>query len=218
LDSNGSAIASDPELRPLADELLREFKDSPVCRSDPLAGSELRAAREALFGAGAEQREDAAHAWQSLRKLGNEAIKAGLIWPAEAAYRLALEEGASVVPATEASVIDSNRALALLKAGHHLEASVAAERALEKDPRNAKAAFRRAQALLDLPGAGAKELRAAEEAAAIAARLEPKDTKVAETLSRARKLLEAMSSSDDKAEGYPDAEADGPAEALDEMD
>merc|ERR1719218_61392 len=69
-----------------------------------------------------------------------------------------------MVPTTEASLIESNRALVLLKAGHHLEAAAATERALERDPRNVKAAYRRAQALLELPGAGAKEIRAAEEA------------------------------------------------------
>jgi len=192
LDSSGSALASDPEIRNLATELQREFQDNPVVRSDPLKGAELEAAREAIFGGDAERREDAAHAWQSLRKLGNDSIKAGLIWPAEAAYRAALEEGGKFVPTTEASLIDSNRALALLKAGHHLEAAAAAESALERDPRNAKAAYRRAQALLDFPDAGSREVRAAEKAASIAADLEPKDAKVAEMLQRARKMMEEL--------------------------
>lgn len=210
LESNGSALASDPEIRHIVQDLLLDFKDSPVVRADPLRGAELETAREALFAADAEAREDAAHSWQSLRKLGNESIKAGLIWPAEAAYRAALEEGANVVPMTEASLIDSNRALALLKGGHHLEAAAAAERALERDPRNAKAAYRRAQALLELPGAGAREVRAAEEAASLAASLEPKDAKVAEMLRRAQQLLEELP---------PEATAaDGAEEALDSMD
>merc|ERR1712139_639141 len=103
---------------------------------------------------------------------------------------------------------ESNRALVLLKAGHHLEAAAAAERALERDPRNAKAAYRRAQALLEMPGAGAREARAAEEAASVAARLEPKDAKVAEMLRRARQLVEelppeeAADSCGTAAEGY----------------
>lgn len=192
LESNGSAMASDPELRHLAEDVLKEFKESLVVRDDPLKGAELAAANEALFQADAEKREDAAHAWQSLKKLGNEAVKAGLIWPAEASYRAALEEGASVVPATEASLIESNRALALLKGGHHLEAAAAADQALQHDPKNAKAAYRLAQALLEMPGPGAKELRAAEEAARRALRLEPKDAKIADMLRRATKLVEQL--------------------------
>jgi tetratricopeptide (TPR) repeat protein len=192
LDSSGSAIVSDPELRPLCQELLMEFKGSPIVRADPLRGAELKAAHETIFEADAVTREDAAHAWQSLKKLGNSALKAGLVWPAEAAYRTALEEGGEVVPATEASLIDSNRALALFKGGHHVEAAAAAEQALEYDPRNAKAAYRRAQALLELPGASAREVRAAEEAASLAAQLEPKDKNVAEMLRRARQRVEEL--------------------------
>lgn len=221
LDSSGSAIASDPELRPLAQELLLEFKGSPVVRSDPLRGAELQSARTALFEADAVVREDAAHAWQSLRKLGNDVIKAGLVWPAEACYRAALEQGGDVVPATEASLIDSNRALALLKGGHHLEAAAAAEQALERDPRNTKAAYRRAQALLELPGASRRQVSDAEKAAAMAAELEPKDKQVADMLRRARERLEGMPPD---ADGYADAEqplaanTEETGEVLDSMD
>merc|ERR1719162_1739702 len=193
-----------------------EFKGIPVVRMDPLRGADLKSAQEGLFEPDSVRREDAAHAWQSLRKLGNAAIKAGLIWPAEASYRAALEQGGDVVPAAEASLIDSNRALALLKGGHHLEAAAAAERALQRDPRNPKAAYRRAQALLELPGAGAREARAAEEAALQAVQLEPKDAKVAEMLVRARARLQELP---------PEADAvQQPAvnieevEALDSMD
>jgi len=225
LASNGSALASDPEIRPLSEELLKEFKDAPICRSDPLKGEQLEEAQEALFGDGAEIREDAAHAWQSLKKLGSQSLKSGLIWPAEAAYRTALEEGGDVLPRTEASLIESNRALVLLKGGHHLEAAAAAERALDRDPRNVKAAYRQAQALLDFPGGGAAEVRAAVEAASKAARIDPKDAQVAEILARANKRLaelppeaEAVASSG----GYggngkiPEAEED--EAVLDSMD
>lgn len=216
LDSSGSAIASDPELRPLSQELLMEFKGIPVVRMDPLRGADLKSAQEGLFEPDSVRREDAAHAWQSLRKLGNAAIKAGLIWPAEASYRAALEQGGDVVPATEASLIDSNRALALLKGGHHLEAAAAAERALERDPRNSKAAYRRAQALLELPGAGAREVRAAEEAALQAVQLEPKDAKVAEMLVRARARLQELPPVTDKVQ-QPAVDTEE-VEALDSMD
>jgi tetratricopeptide (TPR) repeat protein len=226
LKSNGSALSADPETRGLAHDVLMEFKDSLVVRGDPLKGAELEAAQKALFGPDSARREDAAHAWQSLRKLGNDAIKGGLVWPAEAAYRAALEEGANVVPSSEASLIESNRALALLKGGHHLEAAAAAERALEADPRNVKAAYRRAQALLELPGAGAREVRAAEEAAALAASLEPKDAKVAEMLQRAQEKVKELPAEPEQV-GYaapeaaeaPCAAAEEPAaEALDSMD
>merc|ERR1719238_714433 len=98
---------------------------------------------------------------------------------------------------------------------------MAAEQALERDPRNAKAAYRRAQALLELPGACSRDLRAAEEAASLAARLEPKDAKVAEMLSRARKLAEELPPEPQAAEvpaepsasGYP-TEPSAPAEAT----
>jgi hypothetical protein len=223
LDSSGSAMASDPEIRPLATELLKEFKDIPVVRADPLRGAELEEVREDLFSSDAETREDAAHAWQSLKKLANAALKAGLIWPAEASYRAALEEGASALPRTEASLIESNRALALLKAGHHLEAAGAAESALERDPRNVKAAYRRAQALLELPGASAQCVRDAEKAAELAASLDPKDKNVAEMLKRARERLLELPAEDDTLEtsgGYSAgvAAAAPVEEVLDAMD
>lgn len=220
IQGDGNALA-DPETRYLAQEMLSELKQIPVCRVDPLRGAELESARKALFAPKAESREDAAHAWQSLKKLGNESIKAGLIWPAEASYRVALEEGGTALPASEASLIESNRAMALLKGGYHLEAAAAAERALERDPRNAKAAYRRAQALLELPGAAAWEARAAKEAAEIAARLEPKDAKVAEMLQRATKRVEDLPPETAAAErpvesSKPAAEDEGAA--LESMD
>jgi len=215
LDSNGSAINADPDTKHLAQDVIMELKGQPVVRANPLKGDELKEARKAIFAPDAVKREDAAHSWQSLRKLGNDSIKAGLIWPAEAAYRVALEEGAGVVPSMEASLIDSNRALALLKGGHHLEAADAAERALELDPRNAKAAFRRAQALLTLPEASAKQVRAAEQAASIAARLEPKDAKVAEMLQRAKLRVEELPR---EADAVEPSSADAEEEVLDAMD
>merc|ERR1711862_797799 len=71
----------------------------------------------------------------------------------------------------------------------------AAAAALEKDPRNAKAAYRRAQALMEVatfppPGskssAAAKAAKLAVEAAELAASLEAKDAKVAEMLDNAK--------------------------------
>lgn len=51
------------------------------------------------------------------------------MWPAEASYSLALAEGGAAVPDTEAAAIQSNRALVLLKAGHHMDAADAAAKA-----------------------------------------------------------------------------------------
>jgi len=229
LDSSGSALNSDPDTRHLAQELLQEFKQQPVIRADPLkpSSSELESARSAIFSPEAQAREDAAHAWQSLRKLGNDAMKAGLVWPAESAYRFAIEEGGNAVPSKEASLIESNRALALLKAGHHSEAAEAARRALELDSRNAKAAYRRAQALLDLPHAEsafpALDAQAALEAAMLATKLEPKDANVAKMLQRAQKRVEdspppppdqSLAAGEDMA-GYPPQDAQSqPAESA----
>lgn len=210
LESSGNALATHPEARHWAEDVLMELKGQPVIRTDPLKGSELKQAVAELFAKDSRSREDAAHAWQSLRKLGNDAVKAGLIWPAEAAYRLALEEGGACCPRKEASLIESNRALVLLKAGHHLEAAAAAEAALERDSRNAKAAYRRAQALLEAPEACAQHLRAALEAATLAAKLEPKDSKVAQLLQKAQKLVEELPPAEEELPIKPQEEAMAP--------
>jgi len=188
-------VPTTPEIRGLAEDLLQELQGVPTIRSDPLRGAELQAAREGLFDAKTEARENAAQAWQALRRLGNDAFGAGLVWSAEASYRMALEEGSGLVPDTEASLIESNRALAFLRAGHPADAAEAAARALERNPRNAKAAYRRAQALLEElakgpEGSKASAARSAVQAAELAARLEPKDTKVADLLQKARERLE----------------------------
>jgi len=165
-----SGVGIRPDIRGCTEDLLQELLDVPKIREDPLRGEELVEAREDLFDEEAVERENAAHAWQALRRLGGEAFGAGLLWPAEAAYRLALEEGASVVPHREASIISSNRALVLLKAGHPAEAADAAAEALRRDPRNAKAAYRRALGLLEqLPAAGAALTEPLAVAAAAAA-------------------------------------------------
>lgn len=84
------------------------FLASPWRGSDPLAGEELSRCLGGLFEATQQRREDEAHAWQSLKLLGSEAVKAQLWWPAEATYRMALEEGGRL-PEAEASLIHSNR-------------------------------------------------------------------------------------------------------------
>lgn len=91
-----------------------------------------------------QKREDAAHAWQTLKLLGNEAVSAQLLWPAETIYRMALEEGGDVLPEAEASILHSNRALVLLKAGHLEDAAAAAEEALQLNGHNSKAEIGRA--------------------------------------------------------------------------
>ncbi|CAJ1443263.1 unnamed protein product, partial [Effrenium voratum] len=180
-----------PELRGLAEDLIEELSRVPAIRSDPLCGEALEKVRRSIFNEAAQQREDAAHAWQALKLLGNEAFGAGQLWPAEAIYRLALEEGESVLPDPEASVLASNRALVLLKAGHFAEAAAAAARALQWDLRNAKAAFRQAQALLELGSDPSAALLAAQKAAELA----PSDAKVAELLQRAHAACPATTSS-----------------------
>eukprot|EP00812_Abedinium_dasypus_P015819 NODE_9480_length_339_cov_203.176056.p2 GENE.NODE_9480_length_339_cov_203.176056~~NODE_9480_length_339_cov_203.176056.p2 ORF type:complete len:103 (+),score=31.66 NODE_9480_length_339_cov_203.176056:3-311(+) len=76
----------------------------------------------------------------------------------------------------------ANRALMLLRAERHAEAATAAASALAHNLGNSKAAYRRALALLELPGCADEALVAAERAA----ELEPTDVKVAELLQRAR--------------------------------
>lgn len=229
-----------PDIQQIAEEMLREFGESPVVRPDPLRGEELRSAQAALFEPESERREDRSHAWQALKRLGNDAFKAKLIWGAETSYKLALEEGGEAVPAHEASLIESNRALVLLRAGHHQEAVEAAVRALEQNPKNAKAAFRYATALLeqdvpDSPRAALTSARATLAAARLAADLEPKDASVAAALEKAEKRAEEAAANapperpflnrwaptpglDPASSEAEAAEGDAPGVALDGMD
>eukprot|EP00747_Dinoflagellata_sp_TGD_P167641 gnl/TRDRNA2_/TRDRNA2_192377_c0_seq1.p1 gnl/TRDRNA2_/TRDRNA2_192377_c0~~gnl/TRDRNA2_/TRDRNA2_192377_c0_seq1.p1 ORF type:complete len:471 (+),score=104.00 gnl/TRDRNA2_/TRDRNA2_192377_c0_seq1:98-1510(+) len=183
-------VPVEPDIRYVGENLLGELEAVPPMRTDPLRGEELKAAQRELFDKEGLSDEDATHAWQYLRRLGNDAFKGGLLVPAEVAYRRALEAGGVAVPGSEASLIHSNRALALLKCDRYKDAAVAAKAALDLDPCNAKAAFRRAQALLGGQAPGAREALAAVEAAELAAKLEPKDTKVTELLRRAQELLQ----------------------------
>jgi len=191
------AAVTTPDVRGLAEDLLHELQDSPTVRADPLRGKRLDDARKDIFAPAAVGREDAAHVWQSLRRLGNEAYGAGLTLPAEAAYRLALDDGGATVPAEEASLIHSNRALVLLRAGQPSEAVAAATKALELNSRNAKAAYRQAQALLEQTQAASGQnavdltLRAVE-AAELAACLSPSDAKVAELLRKVHECKELI--------------------------
>eukprot|EP00930_Biecheleria_cincta_P045917 TRINITY_DN31641_c0_g1_i1.p1 TRINITY_DN31641_c0_g1~~TRINITY_DN31641_c0_g1_i1.p1 ORF type:complete len:471 (+),score=104.39 TRINITY_DN31641_c0_g1_i1:165-1415(+) len=192
-----SGIHLMPEIRGAAEDLLEELNPIPSIRSDPLRGEQLHAAQAAIFDPEAQQEEDAAHAWQALRKLGNEAFKVGLLWPAEAAYRLALEDGEASLPETEGSLIASNRALVLIKAGHFAQAAESAADALARDPRNAKAAYRRAQALLEQCAevADSSALALAQDAAAAAERaaaLEPQDKKVTELLEKSKARVQSL--------------------------
>eukprot|EP00933_Yihiella_yeosuensis_P002103 TRINITY_DN10347_c0_g1_i1.p1 TRINITY_DN10347_c0_g1~~TRINITY_DN10347_c0_g1_i1.p1 ORF type:complete len:471 (+),score=94.72 TRINITY_DN10347_c0_g1_i1:63-1475(+) len=193
-----------PDVRGLGEDLLEELQSVPTIRPDPLRGEALANAKKILFDPEAQSQEDAGQAWQALKKLGNEAIGKGLFWPAEGTYRLALEEGAAALPPTEGSIIASNRALALLKAGHHAEAAESASDALERNPNNAKAAFRRAQALLEQPASSltdpAGTIHAAVDAAEIAVKLEPTDAKVAEILSQAKQRLSELRVSEQSGE------------------
>lgn len=191
-----SAITT-PDVRGLAEDLLRELQDSPTMRADPLRGKRLDDARKDIFAPAAVGCEDAAHAWQSLRRLGNEAYGAGLIWPALAAYKLSLDYGGATVPAEEASLIHSNCALVLLRAGQPSEAVAASTKALELNSRNAKAAYRKAQALFEQTQAASGRttvdiILRAVEAAESAACLSPSDAKVMELLRKVHECKEAM--------------------------
>jgi hypothetical protein len=187
-----------PDIRGLAEDLLAELQRGAISRPDPLAAPALLEARDGLFNPDDEAREDASHAWQAFKKLGSEAFKAALLWPAEAAYRLAIEDGGKALPANEMSMIHSNRALVLLKAGHNADAAAAAANALKVDACNGKAAFRQATALVGLldekgpargyPGGAPAAAADAVAAAEIVAHLEPKDSKVNALLDRARLL------------------------------
>lgn len=222
----GTSIRVEPDVRGIAEDLLHEMQDAPLARPSPLQSWGPGCSREVLFPAEEAACEDAAHAWQRLRQLGNAAFKAGLLWPAESAYRLALEGGGSAISSTDASQLEANRALVLIRAGHHAEAAEAASAALSKNPRNSKAAFRRAQALLEIP-LSREIASSALEAAETASRLEPKDAKVADILSRARQrheeaqtLPEPFDASDDVASsgGAPDAGTVEQALFLQDMD
>jgi len=176
-----------PQVRGLAEELLLELREKPPIRCDPMPDSARRAAaRATILAPDAAIREDAAHAWRFLRELGKEMFKAGKHAYAEGVYKIALEEGGDASSPAEASLVESNRALALSKLGRHPEAAAAAATALEHDPNNAKAAYRRALALLEAPSMTGDEVQLALAAAEFAAVLEPKDAQVSELLSRAR--------------------------------
>lgn len=187
----GSAIRVEPDIRAIAEDLLYELRSAPLARHDPAKFWGSACSKELVFPAQEAVCEDAAHAWQRLRQLGNSAFKAGLLWPAESAYRIALESGGTSMSATDASQLEANRALVFIRAGHYAEAAEVAGMAYSKNPLNSKAAFRRAQALLALP-ANREVAKSALDAAHIASRLEPKDCKVAELLSRARQLQEQV--------------------------
>merc|ERR1712139_504844 len=138
-----------------------------------------------MGGPAEEARENASYAWRWLKQTGNEAFKAGKAAAAEDIYQLAVETGGDTLPPSEASLLLSNRAIALMRCSRNPEAAEVATRALEFDPSNAKAAFRRAQALLEDTNAKMKVLRQAVEAAEAAVRLEPKDGKAKELLEKA---------------------------------
>jgi len=219
--------AAMPDVRGLAEDLFEELRQGVHCRPDPLKGKELAVAREAIFLADAQAREVAAHAWQSFRQMGNTVFKAGLFWPAEAAYRLALSEGGLAIPVSEASLIESNRALVLLRAGHPADAAAAGAAALTHDPRNAKAAYRRATALLDLASGqdcsdcvAARHAAESVAAAKLATSLEPSDPKVADLFSRTQNLADKLGPPPSVQVAFTSPRAYPPAreEVLDGMD
>lgn len=221
-----SRVPVPQDIRQLAQDMLLEFRDVPVIRSAPLPSAELSTARAAIFCVDAEKRECAAHALQSLRQLGNAAFGARLFWAAEASYRLALEAGGSYTQAMDASLIESNRAQAMLKVGHNREAASAAKKALDHDPGNAKAAYRYALAMLEhkerCPVEARRQALEAVSAAELASQLSPKDPKVAEALQRARERVLQLRPVADKAQPeeaqHEEAQTEPAAASLDSMD
>jgi len=210
-----SGIPSHPEVRQYTEDLFRDLRDfGSSMRNDPLpTEAQRRQAWQEALGPPHEAQENASYAWRWLKQTGNEAFKAGQAAAAEDIYQLAVDTGGDMLPPSEASLLLSNRAIALMRCSRHSEAADAAARALELDPSNAKAAFRKAQALLEDVNANGKVLRQAVEAAETAVRLEPKDTKAAELLEKAHARMHEA-----EARGEVEDEEPTTEEALDGMD
>lgn len=213
-----SEIRMHPQTRQYAEDFFRDLRDfGSTCKSDPLpTEAQQQQAWEEALGPTHEVQENATFAWRWLKQTGNEAFKAGKAAAAEDIYQLAVQAGGDRLPPSEASLLLSNRAIALMKCSRHSEAAEAAARALEFDPTNAKAAFRRAQALLEDTNAKMKVLRQAIEAAEAAVRLEPKDGKAKELLEKAHAR---MRQAEERGE-VEEAEEEQPevSEHLDGMD
>lgn len=184
-----SDMRINPEVQSLVENMLEDLTVQPLIRPDPLLGFQVSHA--ALFTPATAAHEDAAHAWQALRRLGNAAAKAGLTAAADAAYCRAFEEGDSLIPEGEMAIIYANRALMMLRRGQNAEAAAAAQSSLAHDPRNVKAAYRRAQALLLLSGSS-PSIREAFSAAEFALKLSPKDSKVVELFRQASERLASI--------------------------
>jgi len=210
-----SSIQVHPQTRQHAEDFFRDLRDfGSSMKSDPLpTEAQQQQAWDEALGPAHEAQENATYAWRWLKQTGNDAIKSGKAAAAEDIYQLAVEAGGDRLPRSEASLILSNRALALMRCPRHPEAAEAAARALEFDPSNAKAAFRRAQALLEDTNAKTKVLRQAVEAAEAAVRLEPKDVKAQELMEKARARMREAEERGETAEEEPEA-----AEELDGMD
>jgi len=211
-----SGIRTHPEVRQYTEDLFHDLRDfGSAMRHDPLpTEDQRRKAWEEALGTAHEAQENASYAWRWLKQVGNEAFKAGKASVAEDIYQLALDAGGDRLPPGEASLLLSNRAFALMRCSRNPEAAEAAARALEFDPSNAKAAFRRAQALLEDENAKKKVLLQAIEAAEAAVRLEPKDAKAAELLEKARaRMREADERGDMEEEEQPEV-----SDQLDGMD
>jgi hypothetical protein len=211
-----SSIQVHPQTRQSAEDFFRDLRDfGSSMKTDPLPTDQQRQqAWDEALGPAHEAQENATYAWRWLKQTGTEAFKAGKSAAAEDIYQLAVEAGGDRLPGSEASLLLSNRALALIKCSRYPEAAEAAARALEFDPTNAKAAFRRAQALLEDTNAKTKVLRQAVEAAEAAVRLEPKDVKAKELMEKAHSR---MREAEERGE-IEDEEHTEVSEELDGMD
>jgi len=177
-----------PDLNQIATDLLADLQEGLRVRQPPMSEKDVFLARKAVGNNRDE--EDAAHAWQSLKRLGNDGFAAGLLEPAEAAYLAALDAGGDYLPEKEASLIESNRALVLLRLSDFEKAAEAAARALQLDGKNHKAAFRKAQALLSKPAAlSPQDAQEALQAAQLAAAVDPK---VGDLVTRAQAKVEEL--------------------------
>lgn len=211
-----------PHAIELAEELIDETRKSLTIRDDPLQGEALKKVEEEISASKVVVPEDAAYFWQALRKIAKHAFNKKYWDAAESAYAHAILEGGHVISDEDISLLHSNQALALLKAGNPKQAAHAAGQAIKFDPDNSKAYYRRALGLLEeLPeypevikqltpknkeektNAANDQAELAETAYRVAERLrqmEPNDDKVSELYERAKERHELFSAAKENME------------------
>jgi len=127
---------------------------------------------------------------QEARRLGNEAFKKGDFERASALYSRAINIG-DKGDKQGMSTLYSNRAMSLLKLGHHSQAVNDCNEAIRLDPRNVKAFMRRASGLQSLPNPDTSQIQEIAVCFENVLAIEPYNKHAAVELSRAKALLEA---------------------------